>query len=380
MGLAATLSRRPAFVALIVLNLPISAWLAGTWWWGLAWSLLLGMGLLWAGRDAAQPQSSAPVEPAERSGMTQRADDTLPHLVADVVPLWNKHVTQAQEQMRSAINALAQGFASLSQRLAANAGVGNDEAQALQTIQQAERGLREMVDTLNQTQAFRARLIEQIGGVAAYTEQLQRMAEDVANIAKQTNLLALNAAIEAARAGESGRGFAVVADEVRKLSTQSGDTGQRIRGIVATVADAIRQTLAMSEAFAKDEQTIVEQSRATAERIIGDFNGTAHALQDSVSALQAERREVEADIEAVLVNLQFEDRVHQILDHILQDMTHLAEASRTLTENRDQAALLDVKAWMDRLASSYTTLEQHEVHHGKGATSAKPIASGITFF
>ncbi|WP_374602246.1 methyl-accepting chemotaxis protein [Niveibacterium sp.] len=380
MGLAATLSRRPALVALVVLNIPISAWLAATWWWGLAWSVLLAVGLLWAGREASPPKSAVAVEPSERSGMAQRVDHTLPHLVSDVVPLWNKHVTQAQEQMRSAINALAQGFASLSQRLAANAGVGNDEAQALQTIQQAERGLREMVETLNQTQAFRARLIEQIGGVAAYTEQLQRMAEDVANIAKQTNLLALNAAIEAARAGESGRGFAVVADEVRKLSTQSGDTGQRIRGIVATVADAIRQTLTMSETFAKDEQAIVEQSRATAERIIGDFNGTAHALQDSVSALQAERREVEADIEAVLVNLQFEDRVHQILDHILQDMSHLAEASRTLTENPDQAALLDVKAWMDRLASSYTTLEQHEVHHGKGATSAKPIASGITFF
>ncbi|WP_374403215.1 methyl-accepting chemotaxis protein [Niveibacterium sp.] len=380
MGLTATLLRRPAHFALVLVNLPVCAWLAGAWWWGLIWAVVLGAGLLWAARELVPQPATVAIELADSARASPCGDDTLPHLVADVVPLWNRHVTQAQEQMRSAINALAQGFASLSERLAANAGVGGDEAQALQTIQQAEQGLREMVDTLNQTQAFRSRLIEQIGGVAAYTEQLQRMAEDVANIAKQTNLLALNAAIEAARAGESGRGFAVVADEVRKLSTQSGDTGQRIRGIVATVADAIRQTLAMSETFAKDEHAIVEQSRATAERIIGDFNGTAHALQDSVAALQAERREVEADIEAVLVNLQFEDRVHQILDHVLQDMTHLADASRTLTENRDQAALLDVKAWMDRLSSSYTTLEQRELHHGKDAASAKPAATGITFF
>ncbi|GAA5173685.1 methyl-accepting chemotaxis protein [Niveibacterium umoris] len=380
MGKAASFWRHPVFIALLVINLPASAWLAGTWWWGVAWAVLLGLALLIVARRSEAPaEKLVAVEPGAVVHNVV-VETKLPHLVADVVPLWNKHVSLAQEQIKTAIDALAQGFASLSKRLSADSGAVLDEAGVLKTIQAAENGLREIIAVLDQTQAFRAQLITQIGGVAAHADQLQRMAEDVANIAKQTNLLALNAAIEAARAGESGRGFAVVADEVRKLSTQSGDTGQRIREMVSTVAESIRQTLAMSEDFAHREREIVARSSSTAEQILGDFNTTAQSLQASVGALQAERREVEADVEAVLVNLQFEDRVHQILDHILQDMARLAETSRAMVETPEQVATLDVADWLAHLSSSYTTQEQRIVHHGKAAKAAAPAASGITFF
>lgn len=372
--------RQPVFITCLVINVAVCTWLAGTWWWGLVWGLALGGVVLFVARA---PEASGATPLAAETGLAVHAsvvETKLPHLVADVVPLWNKHVSLAQDQIKTAIDSLAQGFASLSKRLSADSGAVLDEAGVLKTIQAAEAGLREIIAVLDQTQAFRNQLITQIGGVASHADQLQRMAEDVANIAKQTNLLALNAAIEAARAGESGRGFAVVADEVRKLSTQSGDTGQRIREMVSTVAQAIHQTLAMSEEFAQQEREIVARSSATAEGIIGDFNATAQSLQASVSSLQAERREVEADVEAVLVNLQFEDRVHQILDHILQDMARLAETSRAMVETPEQVAALDVADWLAHLSSSYTTNEQRVVHHGKAAGATAPAASGITFF
>src|SRR5690606_29050575 len=168
--------------------------------------------------------------------------DALPiSLNGGVVPMWNRHLGLARQQMSDAIGNLGSGFSSLNQRL-----LGNDQAaggelgsRAIAAIEQAEQGLESLVEALRQTQQYRASLVSEILGIAGHTNELRRMAEQVGEIADQTNLLALNAAIEAARAGDAGRGFSVVADEVRKLSNQSGETGKQIRETVKTVTEAI---------------------------------------------------------------------------------------------------------------------------------------------
>jgi methyl-accepting chemotaxis protein len=298
------------------------------------------------------------------------------------VPLWNRHVSLAQGQMKDAVDVLAQRFASLAQRLAASpeANKSGSDSAALQTIREAEDGLRAIIDTLNGTQEFRTALVREVADVASHTDDLRKMAEEVANIAKQTNLLALNAAIEAARAGESGRGFAVVADEVRKLSTQSGETGRRIHDTVNTVSAAIAQALALSGDFAAREAISMNNSRHTAESIISSFNATAQSLNDSLQLMQNERQEVEADVSDVLVNLQFQDRVHQILDQVLGDMDRLSEAAKTLNANPGTPPP-DAQDWMSALSRTYTMFEQRQLHaEARSNAHHAPKPGGITFF
>ena len=174
------------------------------------------------------------------------------------MPLWSQHIENARSHTEESISSLSERFAQLATRIQSSLG-GSTEREAgkrlVALLSSCEYELDMIIVALRDALASKESLLQEITQLSSFTEQLQDMAQDVANIAKQTNLLALNAAIEAARAGESGRGFAVVADEVRKLSSMSGDTGQRIGETVVIVNDAIHKTLNISQEYTKTDTT-----------------------------------------------------------------------------------------------------------------------------
>lgn len=81
-----------------------------------------------------------------------------------------------------------------------------------------------------------------------------------------------------------------------------------------------------------------------------------------------------ADISDLLVSLQFADRTGQILDAIGNDIAKLVSAVTDVT-----GPALDVAAWRENLASTYTTSEQHAIHAGGAGGSVDP-SDDISFF
>ncbi|MGC3961892.1 MAG: hypothetical protein QM803_00835 [Rhodocyclaceae bacterium] len=119
------------------------------------------------------------------------------------------------------------------------------------------------------------------------------------------------------------------------------------------------------------------QAHDAAQRIVTDFNATATGMHASVERLREERQALESDIAGVLVHLQFQDRVHQVIDHVTHDMDRMTQAAGTLRDDT-RAEVPDPIHWRDTLAASYTMLEQRQVHGIQaGGTTAQ---SSITFF
>jgi methyl-accepting chemotaxis protein len=356
-----TSNARIALIAIGAINALLSIAIASNIWIGVGCGIAVFAGLFWVSTVVAALKTTIETKTSElrfQAPVAAQQSDGLPSLVAEVVPVWNQHLSLAQSQMKDAVGTMADHFGSLAQRFSHGSSGGHmDNDVALSTIRAAEDGLRNIMATLNTTQEFRAALVHEVAGVASHTDDLRKMAEEVANIAKQTNLLALNAAIEAARAGESGRGFAVVADEVRKLSTQSGETGKRIHDTVNTVSEAIAQALALSSDFATREAAAIGNSKHSAEEIIQNFNHTAQSLSTAVQAMQEERHAAEREVSAVLGKLQFESRVSQILDQLAGDMARLGDAAQSLSRNPGSTAP-DKQAWLSNLSRNYASLDK----------------------
>ncbi|WP_004579513.1 methyl-accepting chemotaxis protein [Marinobacter nanhaiticus] len=294
-----------------------------------------------------------------------------------LLPTWSRHIETARAQTESAIVGLTGRFSNLAGDLSRSTGMAADVAGSLEggmgtTFGKAGTDLNAVVDSLRKSLEERDGLLGQINGLDTFVDELDDMAKDVATIAGQTNLLALNAAIEAARAGEHGRGFAVVADEVRKLSRLSAETGERIGTKVHYIGDAIRAAVTAAQDSRGRDSEAVQTSQATIERVLADFQGLAQRLVESAESLRQTNAGIQSDVEGSLVELQFQDRISQMLSHVRDSIDGVAAG---MTDGRGS---LDVATALRDMEATYAMAEERSTHDSKQPSQA--AAGDITFF
>jgi methyl-accepting chemotaxis protein len=306
-----------------------------------------------------------------------------------VVPIWTGHIETSRQQMDSAVSALTQQFSAIVERLdqAVHASgqmtesVGDGEHGMVAVFAQSEQRLSAVVAGQQKAMGSMTAMTDKVQNLNQFIDELQQMASEVAKIAAQSNLLALNAAIEAARAGELGRGFAVVAGEFRMLSNQSGDTGRRMAEKVSVISDAIRSTCAAATESVHEQQASLGASKTVIDSVLADFKGMTDALLASSSLLKNESVGIKTEVAEALVQLQFQDRVNQILSNV---KAHIERLPGYLAQHAEQCRRggglqpLDATTLLHEMKNSYVMSDQHAVHCGEKVVSSKD--DDITFF
>ena len=256
-----------------------------------------------------------------------KAPDPALQLVSDVLPTWVQHITVVKQQTEDATVQLTTSFAKVLDQFSqagigtATPGTSGTRSDSIALLTLCERELQPVVQSLRSIVESKDALLKRISHLTEQTHQLSALAEQVRSIAAQTNLLALNAAIEAARAGESGRGFAVVAAEVRHLSQRSAATGQDIGEGVARVLKAMDETLLAARASTQQDEQTVKLSGELVEDVLG------HVQQMGAASERVRDRSlaVHAQVQQLLVSMQFQDRIAQILEGTLTDMQRMGD-------------------------------------------------------
>lgn len=329
------------------------------------------LGWLWRAHRAAPDPAGAP--PA--AGDAATAED-LRRLLLDVLPVWKQHIGNAQSQMDEAVGALVGSFSSITQEFEAAgfkglAAPGADGLDADGLLNLCERDLSQVIEAMQQM----ARRKDAMGGslqeLTQATNELRGMAQGVAQIASQTNMLAINAAIEAAHAGDSGRGFGVVAKEVRSLSQISAQTASQITERIDRVTAIMNGTAEVAAQAAVQEKASIDQSA----NVVGQVLAHMHTLSSESQTMRERGNVIRADIENLIVSLQFQDRVSQVIGVVDQDLDRMQE---TVDSRRPPPSTAH---WMDELQSRYTMREQRSHHPTpQHAPAAAAPARKVVFF
>lgn len=307
----------------------------------------------------------------------------------ELVPVWQNHIEASRSQMETAVNVLSDRFGGIVDKLGdalrtatqATDSIEGNGTNLVAIFGKSEQDLRSLI-TLQQTAIGNMEtMLAKVQGLDRFIVELQDMASDVARIAQQTNLLALNAAIEAARAGELGRGFAVVAKEFRMLSNLSGETGRKIAEKVKVISAAIVDTCAVVRESVVAEDHSLESVHSTIDRVMTDLRGVTDAFQRSSNLLQDESTSIQSEINQALVQMQFQDRVSQILTQVNKNLGHLPQALQDQVQQYRQTrtlAPMDAQQMLTELKKTYVMADQHVIH--EGGKVAQNTTTDISFF
>jgi methyl-accepting chemotaxis protein len=296
-----------------------------------------------------------------------------------LLPIWAKQIETARHQTEEAIVALSGRFSAIVERIDSALGATTKDTDRQNTVgatRRNESDLEEVICALKAIQQSRDHLAHEIRSITAYTAELSEMAREVDLIGFQTNMLALNAAIEAAHAGESGKGFAVVANEVRSLSTAARATGQRIIQKVGVINDALVQIGTTNEEVASRDDLAVKSSDERIRAVLARFAQNSAELTDLAKQSRTESAAIKDEVCGSLVELQFQDRVSQILSQVVSSMERLCEQSADTVSGgipSDRA-----RQHAQEMMSTYTTDEQRRNHQGLAPDAV--AAPAVTFF
>lgn len=320
------------------------------------------------------------MEPAEADDLAILETGSAPaDGVLGLLPIWSRQIETSRRQTEDAIVALTDRFSTIVQRidaaLSAN-GTGSQYTDRQSDTDRSRSDLALVVDALKAIQLSRNDLVGQIRVLTTYTAELQKMATEVDEIGFRTNMLSLNAAIEAAHAGESGKGFAVVATEVRSLSNAARDTGKQITKKVGLINEALAQIGKSNEEVAARDEQAVQASDERIRAVLARFERSTAALTAAAEQSRTESAVIKEEICESLVQLQFQDRVSQILAQVSGSMDDLSTQAGNSASTEESERL--AKEHAERMVSTYTTEEQRLNHQGIETTAVEQ--SAVTFF
>lgn len=319
---------------------------------------------------------------ARSASVAGHRQDSLMDLLKGVLPVWLQHVQAVKTQTEEAVTQLAVSFSSISSQFEAAGFKGTDgptgrhggQDDSVSLLARCESQLRPLISSMNQLLEGKGAMTDAVHELSLATRDLQEMAGGIGQIAAQTNLLAVNAAIEAARAGDAGRGFGVIAKEIRNLSQVSATTSQQITARIDQVTKLMQSTVEAAAAAAVRDKSTIEQSGG----VVQDVLSHVRELGAGADRMQQQGNVIRVDIENLLVNLQFQDRVSQMISVIDGDI-------RRLKDNVERGEPMPpASQWLADLQVHYTMDDQREVHAAPGgvraARATAPAATGVVFF
>ena len=152
--------------------------------------------------------------------------------------------------------------------------------------------------------------------------------------------------------------------------------GKQITKKVGLINEALAQIGKSNEEVAARDEQAVQASDERIRAVLARFERNTAALTASAEQSRTQSAVIKEEICESLVQLQFQDRVSQILAQVSASMDDLSTQAGHSGSTEESERL--AKEHAERMVSTYTTEEQRLNHQGIETTAVEQ--SAVTFF
>ena len=139
-------------------------------------------------------------------------------------------------------------------------------------------------------------------------------------------------------------------------------------------------TLTSAENSSRSDDDMIDGVKTKISDVIGGLSNITQTLGQHSAKLESSGASIRDKISSLLVDLQFQDRIDQILSSLVSDMNKLnnevsSGGNNGLLQLNQQRSL---DSWFNELESSYNMVQQKNIQRGE--TSKSDAEDEIDFF
>jgi methyl-accepting chemotaxis protein len=209
---------------------------------------------------------------------------------------------------RNAISAQESKDTSLQSQKSANTGKKRID-EMLVTIEDISENNDKVIDRMKTTN-------DEVNEILNIIKDINEKTKVINDIVFQTKLLSFNASVEAARAGESGKGFAVVAEEIGALANMSGKASDDIRTLIensmAKVEEIVGSTTSVMDKMIEEGSTAVDKGKERAREckvVLDEIIGNVDKVNIKVSEIAGASQEQSQGVDEISKAMELLDQV-----------------------------------------------------------------------
>jgi hypothetical protein len=172
-------------------------------------------------------------------------------------------------------------------------------------------------------EAFLAELMTELSAqhklsvdAANQTNEILRVGEGIAGIARAAKLLNVNAQIEAARLGTHGEAFGVIASEMTTLTLNIEKANRQIGALAASMRERMPRLTSMSEFMVKRSESFFGEFEERQQKVVASEKALQSATLHTLQASETRASATLVTAQDALSALQFQDPMAQSLRKI----------------------------------------------------------------
>ncbi len=201
-----------------------------------------------------------------------------------------------------------------------------------ETIKSCINGVTESIDKSLYINTKINEILDIIKDVKKYSNEIDDILNQLADITEETNVLAINASIEASHYGESGKGFGIIASQIRQLASTTKDslvkTTTNIGSITSSIDRALRDSQQLT-LYIDEYNKISNTTKNDLGKIIKSLNSSISEIEN-ISSFSSQENVMLDSFKNNTMNLY--DISVSIKESISEQTNHANSINNLLTE------------------------------------------------